>query len=358
MKSVDQQFESEVWVWLARDREGALAPQAYELLYEAGGLCRRFGAGLIALGDRAPSPVESDELARWGVTKVRHLGAPIIGHPQCAGGHDPLALLAGAVPPRVVLFPDDTAGKVLAPLWAAANDATLVTGATSVTGAPSAAGGERLVVSRPTFGDQHEALVTVDGPGPLAVILLAGSVGDVRPPVRAIGEPPAVRAAPAAEPVSGTPGRVLPPDPATLDVADAERIVAFGRGAFSEEALALVRRLAELLGAALAGSRPAADEGWIPFARQVGLTGAIVRPRLYVAIGISGAPYHMVGIKDPGTLIAINRDPDAPIFGSADLGIVGDLFQVLPALIARLERGQAPAALQVHAAPRPPAARA
>jgi electron transfer flavoprotein alpha subunit len=157
---------------------------------------------------------------------------------------------------------------------------------------------------------------------------------------------------------ASSPDRVLPPDPATLDVADAERIVAFGRGAFSEEAIALVRRLADLLGAAVAGSRPAADEGWIPFARQVGLTGAIVRPKLYVAIGISGAPYHMVGIKDPGTLIAINKDPDAAIFGSADLGLVGDLFQVLPALIAKLEAGQAPAALQAHADTGSPGARA
>jgi electron transfer flavoprotein alpha subunit len=122
-------------------------------------------------------------------------------------------------------------------------------------------------------------------------------------------------------------------------VSDAERIVAFGRGAFSRAAIALVERLAALLGAAVAGTRPAADEGWLPFARQVGLTGAIVTPKLYVAVGISGAPYHMVGVKDPETLIAINTDPEAPIFASAHLGIVGDLHALLPALIARLERG-------------------
>jgi len=339
----------EIWVWLPRDREGALTTAGDELLYEAGGLCRRFGARLIALGDRAPLAEEVQALARWGVAEARHLARPSAGHPLCAGGADPLAALAGDVPPRVALFPDDAAGKVLAPLWAAAHDAALVTGATGVT-AGTADGAGRLVVARPALGGQYEALVTVDGARPLALTLLAGSVGEVRPPPRAREPAPAMNVI-AARPgdVSARPPVVLPPDPATLDISDAERIVAFGRGAFSEEAIALVRRLAELLGAAVAGSRPAADEGWIPFARQVGLTGAIVRPKLYVAVGISGAPYHMVGIKDPGTLIAINRDPDAPIFGSADLGIVGDLFQVLPALIAGLERGEVPAALQAHA---------
>jgi electron transfer flavoprotein alpha subunit len=172
----------------------------------------------------------------------------------------------------------------------------------------------------------------------------------VSPPARSAEPNPALAIRAALNGATpGDAGCVLAPDPATLDIADAERIVAFGRGAFSQDAVALVRRLADLLGAAVGGSRPAADEGWLPFARQIGLTGAIVRPKLYVAVGISGAPYHMVGIKDPGTLIAVNRDPDAAIFASADLGIVGDLYQVLPELIAALERGRAPAALQDHA---------
>jgi electron transfer flavoprotein alpha subunit len=333
---------SEIWVWLPRDRAGALAPSAFELLYEGAALCRRLGARLIALDDRAPSPEESARLAPWGVAEVRHLAVPIAGHPLCLGGHSPLMALAGAAAPRLFLFAGDAAGKVLGALWAAESGAALVTGATGIT-----CDGERFVVARPALGEQFEALVSLELSLPLVVTLLPGSAGEVAPPARPLAAPPALHRIGATEgAAAGETARILPPDPATLDIADAERIVAFGRGAFSEEAIALVRRLAELLGAAVAGSRPAADEGWIPFARQVGLTGAIVRPRLYVAVGISGAPYHMAGVKEPETLIAINRDPEAPIFGSAHLGIVGDLHAVLPALIAALERGEAPAPLQ------------
>jgi electron transfer flavoprotein alpha subunit len=181
---------------------------------------------------------------------------------------------------------------------------------------------------------------------PVVATLLPGAVGEaaaVERDVRSAGdraptlptlEPPPARLVPIE-----APPQMLAPDPGSLELADAERIVAFGRGAFHPEAVALVERLARALGAVVAGTRPAADEGWLPFSRQVGLTGAIVTPRLYVAVGISGAPYHLVGVKDPETLIAVNRDPEAPIFASAHLGLVGDLYEVLPALLERLEAG-------------------
>jgi electron transfer flavoprotein alpha subunit len=332
-------MSGEVWVWLPREREGALAPAAAELLYEGGALARRLDAALVAAGDRAPQGDESALLGRWGVARVRVLGTALPPHPVVRGGASPLRpLLAAAraegVTVRAVLLAADSFGRVAAPLLAAELGGALVTGATGVT-----TDGRQFVAARPTLGGQYEALAHLPLERPLVVTLRLGAVGAVEPPAGPAAAVPALEPL-AARDAPGEPApALLAPQLETLDLADAERIVAFGRGAFSPEAVALVQRLARALGAKVAGTRPAADEGWLPFECQVGLTGAIVQPRLYVAVGISGAPYHMVGVKEPETLIAINADPDAPIFGFAHLGIVGDLHAVLPALLAHLEQG-------------------
>jgi electron transfer flavoprotein alpha subunit len=110
-------------------------------------------------------------------------------------------------------------------------------------------------------------------------------------------------------------------------------IVAAGRGIGEEENLSLLKDLADVLGGVLACSRPIVDRGWLPRGRQVGTSGKSVRPKVYVAVGISGAFQHVAGMVGAGRVIAINRDANAPIFKAADYGIVGDLFQVVPALI-------------------------
>jgi len=118
----------------------------------------------------------------------------------------------------------------------------------------------------------------------------------------------------------------------TVDLGSAQAIVAVGRGIKGEENLPLVRDLATALGAELAASRPICDNGWLPMERQIGSSGQTVAPKLYVAIGISGAIQHLVGMKGSQCIVAINKDPDAPIFEVADYGIAGDLFEVVPAL--------------------------
>ncbi len=123
-----------------------------------------------------------------------------------------------------------------------------------------------------------------------------------------------------------------------VDLSAAERIVAVGRGIKSEEHLALIRKLADVLGAEIGASRPVCDSGWLPMDRQIGSSGQTVSPKLYLAIGISGAIQHVVGMKGSRTIVAINKDPEAPIFDIADYGIVGDLFEIVPALIKALEQ--------------------
>ena len=123
-----------------------------------------------------------------------------------------------------------------------------------------------------------------------------------------------------------------------VDLSLADKIVSAGRGIQEEGNLALVQELASLLGAEVAASRPICDNGWLPMERQVGSSGQTVAPRLYIALGISGAIQHLVGMKGSKTIVAINKDPNAPIFEAADYGIVGDLFEVVPALIEELKK--------------------
>ena len=131
--------------------------------------------------------------------------------------------------------------------------------------------------------------------------------------------------------------RTLPADPRTVPLHEAERIVSGGFGTGGSDGMALVKQLAEQIGAALGGTRVAADRGWLAVERFIGSTGQIVAPKLYMAFGVSGAGQHLSGITGSETVIAVNNDRTAPILKRADLGVVGDLHQILPILIRKLQ---------------------
>jgi electron transfer flavoprotein alpha subunit len=144
----------------------------------------------------------------------------------------------------------------------------------------------------------------------------------------------------AAADVRTKPGELFRESQRAVDLGAAEIIVSVGRGIKEADNIPLVQKLADALGAELAASRPICDAGWLPMERQVGSSGQTVAPKMYLAVGISGAIQHLVGMKGSRTVVAINKDPNAPIFEIADYGIVGDLFQVIPELIDAVQKAK------------------
>jgi electron transfer flavoprotein alpha subunit len=189
---------------------------------------------------------------------------------------------------------------------------------------------------RPMFQGKLQADVAVDGPH-----MATFQIGAFRADAMKSGGSAAVRKA--AIQIDASKIRQKPEAPfkeakQAVDLSQAERIVSVGRGIKGQEHLQLAQQLAQAMGAEIAASRPICDAGWLPMDRQIGSSGQTVAPKLYVALGISGAIQHLVGMKGSRTIVAINKDPDAPIFEIADYGIAGDLFEVVPALIAELNK--------------------
>src|SRR5947199_284117 len=216
---------------------------------------------------------------------------------------------------------------------AARMDRALVTDVTAI----KRAGGETAFV-RPMFQGRLTADVVPQGPAPHFVTF---QIGAFRVDQVARGASPAhIRAL---EAKIDAPAIRQKPEPPfqqakqAVDLSQAERIVSVGRGIKEQANIAIAQKLAEALGAEIAASRPICDAGWLPMERQVGSSGQTVAPKLYLALGISGAIQHLVGIKGASTVVAINKDPDAPIFQIADYGIVGDLFEIVPAIIAAVK---------------------
>lgn len=195
----------------------------------------------------------------------------------------------------------------------------------------------RWVLVRQVFQGKLHADMTFTGPPPHFVSVQAGAF---RADNAAVGEAQVARFAPQLEParIRTRPGEPFRESQRAVDLSGAEVIVAVGRGIKEKENLGVVEKLAEALGAELGASRPICDSGWLPMERQIGSSGQTVAPKLYVAVGISGAIQHLVGMKGSKTIVAINKDPEAPIFEVADYGIVGDLFEVVPALIEEIRK--------------------
>ena len=221
-----------------------------------------------------------------------------------------------------VVAPNSVNGLDYAPALAEALGVPLVTDAVGLDY------DDGLTVTREMYGSKVET--TVDVAGDRFVLTVRGGEWA---PAEGVGDA-TVEAADVEVPESGA--RVTGFEEVgggDVDIADADVLVSVGRGIEEEENLELVEELADALGATLSASRPIVDSGWLPKNRQVGQSGKVVTPDVYIAVGISGAVQHVAGMKGSDTIVAINTDPNAPIFDIADYGIVGDLFDVVPELI-------------------------
>ncbi|WP_152663380.1 MULTISPECIES: electron transfer flavoprotein subunit alpha/FixB family protein [Halorubrum] len=221
-----------------------------------------------------------------------------------------------------VVIPNSVNGLDYAPAVAEAHDLPLVTDAIGFEY------DDGLTVTREMYGSKVET--TVDVAGDRFVLTVRGGEWA---PAEGVGDA-TVESVEVDHPESGA--RVTGFEEVgsgDVDIADADVLVSVGRGIEEEENLELVEELADALGATLSASRPIVDNGWLPKNRQVGQSGKVVTPDVYIAVGISGAVQHVAGMKGSDTIIAINTDPNAPIFDIADYGIVGDLFDVVPELI-------------------------
>lgn len=198
--------------------------------------------------------------------------------------------------------------------------------------------GGKLVLTRRIFLGKLDADVTIGGDAPCFITFQSGAFrGDSAERGTAAVETMDV----AVNDIRMTPEAPFQEAKASVDLTKSEIIVAVGRGIKSQENIALAQQLADVLGADLAASRPICDSEWLPIDRQIGSSGQTVAPKVYIALGISGAIQHIVGMKNAGTIVAVNKDSEAPIFDIADYGIVGDLFEAVPVMVEEIKKAKA-----------------
>jgi electron transfer flavoprotein alpha subunit len=324
---------SNVWVF-AEGAEGAPTSTTLELLTKARELAPRDG-GRVGGAVTAFVAGEASELAaalgEYGATKVYATGDLGGVLPGVAAAAAIKAVIDGGDVPALILFPQDYIGRDVVSRLSVQLDRPVLTNNVDI-----AVDGDAVRATTPVFGGTKLVTTAFTGPGPHLVAVRPKSFA-AEP---ATGATPEIVAAPVPE--LGTKGaakvvatHVEEHHGPKLD--EAEIVVSGGRGLGEASKYEMIEQLAKVLKGAPGASRAIVDAGWVPYSYQVGQTGKVVKPTVYIAAGISGATQHMVGMKGAKNIIAINKDKEAPIFGVADLGVVGDVHKVLPKLIEALE---------------------
>ncbi len=310
------------------------------VLEESGGKIKRASWEALAAAHRLASAQEitavviggqtealAAEAAAKPVGKVVRVEHPLLKTYTADGFSLALHQLLQNQSPAQIVFPHTYQVRDYAPALACKFGQVLIGDVTGIEDAP--------IFTRQLLQGRLNGSYRHNGNGPCFLSVQAGAFrADALDAKSGAGLAPIELFTPTLEPaqIRTKPSEPFRESAQTVDLGSAQRIVSVGRGIKGAENLPLIEALASALGAELAASRPICDNGWLPLERQVGSSGHTVAPKLYLAVGISGAIQHLVGMKGSQCIVAINKDPDAPIFEVADYGIVGDLFEVVPAL--------------------------
>ncbi len=308
-------------------RDGSLKKISFEAAKAGSDLASKLNcdAEAVVVGNEINN---INKIGNYGISKVTHLKNPELANYSGSGYSQAVSDFAKEAGTDILIFGNTSLGKDLAPRVAAKLDSGIAMDSVSLE-----VEGDDIIATRPVYAGK--ALVDVK-------INSGTKIFTIRPNVFNAGEPSSNEA----EVIEKTIDSPNLSDKVTevmksegkLDVAEASIIVSGGRGMKEADNFKMIEELADLLGAAVGASRAVVDAGWRPHSEQVGQTGKTVSPNLYIAVGISGAIQHLAGMRSSKYIVAINKDPDAPIFQVADYGITGDLFEVVPALIDELKK--------------------
>ncbi len=326
----------DVWVF-GEQRNGEINSVVYELIGEGRKLADKLGEQLCVALIGSQLSAAADDLLQYGVNKVYLVDEHELSVYNDESYTSVMVDLINSYQPSIILLGATTIGRSLGPRVAA----RIKTGLTAdCTGLDIDQETQNLLQTRPAFGGNIMATIVCKNNRP--------QMATVRP-----------RVMNAASPINGFQGKVQQHDFDTseltmktrvlevieemtelIKIEEADIIVSGGRGVGTPGNFKLIADLAQALGGAVGASRAAVDNGWIPYAHQVGQTGKTVGPKIYIACGISGAVQHLVGMKSSDVIIAINKDPEAPIFNHATFGLVGDLNQIIPEMIKKIKQGR------------------
>ncbi len=313
-------------VVLVEHADGKIDSITLQLLAAGRKLAAALGGKVAALAIGHRLDGISAALQGFGMDKIFLVDDPAVAAAAGEAQAWVISQVARQLDPRIILVGYSLIGMELTPAIAVHLGMNALTNCVNLDIRDGA-----VIVTRPVFDNTQHTEIIVDANDAAVIALQKGAFAPIEPsshvtPIESISIE--VENIPARSRLMATSS-----EPAgAVDITKAEVVVSVGRGIGSEEKIAVIADLADALGGVLACSRPVVDVGWLPRERQVGASGKSVTPKVYIACGISGAIQHLTGMRESGRIIAINKDPNAPIFQVAHFGVVGDLFEIVPAL--------------------------
>jgi len=322
---------------ITEQRQGKWNNASFETLAAAQQIASALSSTVSALVMGKGVDTLAGELAGKNVAEVLQVEHNLLEPYTPDGFCLALKQVIDSVKPQLVLFPHTYQVRDFAPKLAAALGKGMIGDCIGYRNE-----GGKLVFVRQMFQGKTAADVTFLGDGPWFASFQSGAFRADQVAMSEGGAKPVNRVAVElkAEQIRTKPLELFKETKSAVDLTQAPLIVAIGRGIKSPENIPQAEAVAKAMGAEIAASRPICDEGWLPMERQIGSSGQTVAPKLYLALGISGAIQHVVGMKGARTIVAINKDQNAPIFEIADYGVVGDIFEIMPALVEELQKAK------------------